>query len=88
MIKQQSPQFQASINSGSTWGVTRPALDVNSASLSTSGVANIGMQVTKADLNTSGNSWNGINAYGLRVAPFGGSETRPLNTALHPRIQI
>lgn len=87
-IKQQSPQFQASINGGTTWGVTRPALDVNSASLSTSGVESIGMQVTRADLNTSGNAWNGINAYGLRVAPFGGSETRPFNTALHPRIQI
>ena len=46
------------------------------------------MQLTRADINNAGSGWNGTQAYGLRVSPFGGAETRPRNVAYHPRLHV
>lgn len=84
-IKRQLPTFDASISGASPWSVRRPALDVNTASSGT-GTSHIGLRVTTANINNIGTGWDGASAYGLRVSPFGGAETRPTNAAYHPRI--
>ena len=85
-IARQQPTFDASYDGA--WRATRSALDVNSSFSGPGTGLYFGMQLTRADINNAGSGWNGTQAYGLRVSPFGGAETRPRNVAYHPRLHV